>query len=242
MGVLLLATNRALLRVAFSDLKDFALLGVLGIAGSNYTYYMAIQLTNVGIAILMQYTAPAMVAIYMLLSRQERISRIKALAIVLSLGGSATMLGAFNLGAHISTLGIFLGLLSAVCFSFFNVYYKVATKHYSIQTAVTWTLISAGLFWLVLDIVSGIGRAPTGPSEVGILVLFSISSILIPYYFYFHGLKYLSPSTAIIVTALEPVVAIATSFVFLGEALSISQMAGGIFIVLAVILLEVYKE
>jgi drug/metabolite transporter (DMT)-like permease len=239
---LLLAVNRRLLVISPGDLKDFALLGVIGVAGSNYAYYMAIQVTSVGIAILMQYTAPVMVALYMLISRQEKISRVKSLAIALSLGGSTVMLGAFNPEVHITAAGIFLGIVSAVCFAFFNIYNKVASKHYSIWTAVTWTLICAGTFWILIDLLFGIETVPVGSFELATLTAFSLTSIIFPYYFYFTGLKRLAPSTAVIVSTLEPVVAILTSFLFLGETLGMSQIAGGIFIVSAVILLEVYRE
>ncbi len=242
LAVILLLVNRRLLIVSPRDIIDFALLGVIGVAGANYAYYMAIQVTNVGIAILMQYTAPVLVAVYMLVSGQEKISRIKTLAIVLSLGGSAAMLGAFSPGVHITAVGIFLGIVSAVCFAFFNVYNKIASKQYSIWTAVTWTLICAGIFWIALDCVTGTAAAHLGYYELAMLAGFSISSVLIPYYFYFTGLKHLAASTAIIVSTLEPVVAISTSFLFLGESMQLSQIAGGIFIVGAVILLEVFKE
>lgn len=238
----LLLLNRKLLSVSPRDLIDFALLGVIGVAGANYAYYMAIQATNVGIAILLQYTAPAIVAAYMLLSRQEKISGVKTLAIVLSLGGSAIMLGAFSPDVHITTVGILFGVASAVCFAFFNVYNKVAGKHYSVWTALTWTLICAGLFWVVVDILSRTDLTPIGYRELAILTGFSFSSVLIPYYFYFTGLKHLAASTAIIVSTLEPVVAICTSFIFLGEKMEVFQIAGGIFIVSAVVLLEVSRE
>ncbi len=245
MTALLFVTDRRHLSISIRDLKDFALLGIFGVAGSNYTYYMAIQVTSVGIAILMQYTAPAMVAIYVLLAGQEKVSKTKALAVLLSLGGSMIMLGAFDPKLHITALGIFFGIASAVCFAFFNVYNKVASKHYSIWTAVTWTLISGGSFWLLLDILVGpktFNIGEVGFSEAGVLTLFSFSSIVIPYFFYFTGLKYLAPSTAIIVATLEPVVAIVSSFIVLGESLSLSQIGGGILIVSAVILLEVRRE
>ncbi len=242
MTALLLFIDKRLLTVRVSDLKDFALLGILGVAGSNYTFYMAVNLTTVGIAILMQYTAPAMVAIYVLLSKQEHISRVKLFSILLSLAGSAIMLGAFNPHLHITMIGIFFGILSAACFAFFNIYYKIASNRYSVWTAVTWTLISAGAFWIILDVIAGINPGHIRTSEISVLIAFSVSSIVIPYFFYFTGLKYLVPSTAIIVATLEPVVAIVTSFIFLGESLALSQIAGGIFIVSAVILLEAFRE
>lgn len=240
--VALLFIDRKLLRISLSDLKDFALLGIIGVALCNYAFYMAVNLTNVGLAILMEFTAPAMVAIYVLVRKQERVSKVKTISILLSLAGSAIMLGAFNPSMHITAIGIFFGILSAVCFAFFNIYYKIANKHYSVWTAVTWTLITAGSFWLVLDGLGGVNPGHLATSDILILIGFSFSSIVLPYFFYFTGLKYLAPSTAIIVATLEPVVAILTSYAFLGEAFGLSQIAGGIFIISAVILLEAFRE
>ncbi len=237
-----LIVNRKLLSVRPADLWDFALLGILGVAGSNYTYYMAIQETTVGIAILMQYTAPALVAAFMVITRQESISRVKLIALLSSLAGCTVMLGAFDPAIHLTPLGITFGMLSALCFAFFNVYYKAASKHYPIWTALTYTLLSAGVFWIILDVFFRTGIAVSTTGEVWALVLFSISSALIPYFFYFNGLKYLVPSTAIIVSTLEPVIAIFSAFVILGETLYLEQIAGGALVILAVILLETRKE
>jgi len=238
----LLITRSELLKVRPADLKDFFLLGVIGVAGSNYTYYAAIKETSVAIAILMQYTAPVLVALYMVATKQERISGIKMTAIIMSLAGCTIMLGILDHDVRITALGIVLGSLSSFCFAFFNVYAKVANKHYSVWTVLTYTVVSAGVFWIALDVFVDTGLGPP-PLNVGIaLSVFSITSALLPYVFYFRGLKRLRPSTAIVVSTLEPVVAIATAFVFLGETLQATQIAGGIFVVGAVVLLEVFRE
>ncbi len=230
------------MRVKLADLKDFALLGIVGVAGSNYTYYAAIKETSVAIAILMQYTAPVLVALYMVVTKQERISRIKTTAIALSLAGCTIMLGIFNSDVRITALGIFLGTLSSFCFAFFNIYAKIAAKHYSVWTVLTYTVISASVFWFIFDCVINTGiKFPVG-GRLLTLSIFSFTSILLPYVFYFRGLKTLRPSTAIVVSTLEPVVAIVTAFLFLSETLKWTQIAGGVFVIGAVILLEVYRE
>lgn len=240
--IFLLITRPQMLKVKLSDLKDFALLGVIGVAGSNYTYYAAIKETSVAIAILMQYTAPVLVALYMVATKQETVSRIKASAIVLSFAGCTIMLGVFNNDVRITALGIFLGTLSSFCFAFFNIYAKIANKQYSAWTVLTYTVICASVFWVVLDGFVTTGISVSGINVLLTLVVFSFTSALLPYIFYFKGLKRLRPSTAIVVSTLEPVVAIGTAFVFLGETLQWSQIAGGVFVIGAVILLEVYKE
>ena len=47
-----------LLRVRLHDLWWFALLGVIGVAGANFTYYFTIKESTVATAIILQYTAP----------------------------------------------------------------------------------------------------------------------------------------------------------------------------------------
>jgi drug/metabolite transporter (DMT)-like permease len=240
--IFLLITHPQTLKVKPADLKDFALLGIIGVAGSNYTYYAAIKETNVAIAILMQYTAPVLVALYMVATKQEKISGIKMTAIILSLTGCTIMLGVFDHDVRITALGIVLGSLSSFCFAFFNVFAKVANKHYSVWTALTYTVISASVFWFAFDCVVNTGIKFPGGGELVTLSIFSFTSILLPYVFYFRGLRTLRPSTAIVVSTLEPVVAIVTAFVFLGETLQLAQIAGGVFVVGAVVLLEAYKE
>ena len=56
--VLLWQRGPAELRLPRRDLLHVFLLGVLGVASSNYFYYLAIQKTNVATAIILQYTAP----------------------------------------------------------------------------------------------------------------------------------------------------------------------------------------
>lgn len=240
--LLLLIYDRKLLSIRPYDLKDFALLGVFGIAGSNFTYYSAMQVTSVGIAILMQYTAPVLVAAYAILAKHEEIKPVKIVAIALSLSGSAVLLGAFSSNVKITSAGIILGLLSSIFFAFFNVYNRVAAKEYSTWTALAYTLLCASLFWIMFDIVVPSAYATVQIEHLPELAIFSMMSILIPYFFYFTGLKYLVPSTAVIVSTLEPVVAIVTAYFILGEGMRASQLAGGILVIVSVVILEIYRQ
>ncbi len=237
----LLLTHPEVLKVKAGDIIDFALLGIIGVAGSNYAYYAAIKETSVAIAILLQYTAPVLVAVYSILMRVEKISMIKTAAVVLSLAGCTIMLGLFSSDVKLTSAGVFFGLLSALCFAFFNIYAKVANKRYPVWTLLTYTILSASVFWIVLDLFihTGINLSDVNPI---VLILFSFASALLPYIFYFRGLRRLRPSTAIVVATIEPVVAIGTAAFFLGEVLQIIQVIGGLLIVAAVILLEAFGE
>ena len=60
------------------DLAYCFLLGTLGVAVSNYFYYVAIQRTNVATAIIVQYTAPVWVLFYVVARGQQKLSSAKS--------------------------------------------------------------------------------------------------------------------------------------------------------------------
>ena len=64
------------------DLIQCLVLGMLGVAASNYFYYVAIQRTSVAIAIVVQYTAPVWVLLYVVARRQQKLSLQKVAAVV----------------------------------------------------------------------------------------------------------------------------------------------------------------
>ena len=74
------------------DLAYCFLLGTLGVAVSNYFYYVAIQRTNVATAITVQYTAPVWVLIYVVARGQQKLSAQKIAAVALAVIGIALVI------------------------------------------------------------------------------------------------------------------------------------------------------
>ena len=91
--------RRDFLRMDPRELWKFALLGCIGVAGTNYTYYFTIKETTVATAILIQYTAPLLVMLYAVWSGEERFTSAKVVAVVLSLGGCFLAVGAYDTGS-----------------------------------------------------------------------------------------------------------------------------------------------
>ena len=81
--------NRESLRLRSSHLLQFFLLGILGLAASNYFYYLAIEKTTVATAIVLQYVAPVWVLLYMLTRRLQRATLMRISGVVLAVVGCA---------------------------------------------------------------------------------------------------------------------------------------------------------
>jgi drug/metabolite transporter (DMT)-like permease len=70
------------------------------------------------------------------------------------------------------------------------------------------------------------------------MAVFSMTSMLVPFSFYFAGLQYLDPTRAIVTSCLEPVFAILLTAVLLGEWVSPMQVVGMLIVLSATFLIQ----
>ncbi len=107
------------------DLIQCLILGMLGIAASNYFYYVAIQKTSVAIAIIVQYTAPVWVLLYVVARGQQKLSTQKVAAVGIAITGIALTIGIVGAKSlqslHLDTFGVIAALLASFSFAFYNV-------------------------------------------------------------------------------------------------------------------------
>ena len=88
-GLLLLVgpTARRRLAVPWVGLRQLAVLGVVGAALIQWLYFVAIDRLPVGIAILLEFTGPVMVAVFARVVLREEVRGVVWVALVLSLAG-----------------------------------------------------------------------------------------------------------------------------------------------------------
>jgi drug/metabolite transporter, DME family len=239
-----LAARRGMtgLRLPRVDLIRVLLLGVFGVAFSNYLYYFAIQKTNVATAIILQYTAPVLVLVYMVARGLQRATLKRVAAAVLAFLGSGLVVGAAGrAGVTLNTAGVMAALLAAVCFSYYNIAGYNLLARYDHWLVLLYTTLSATVFWLAVNPPWKVLAAGYTGFEWAFLLVFAVVSVLLPFSLYFAGLRYLEPTRAIVVSCLEPVFSIIIAAIVLGESVRPAQ-AIGIAIVLAAIVLVQWPE
>ncbi len=236
-------TNRAMLKIHIRDLGSLITLGVIGIAATNFLYYFTVKETTVATAILIQYTAPVMVTLYATFFHEERFTKIKFFALALSMIGCFLAVSGGDITTiHLQGLGIVTGIGSALTFSFMIIMGKHILRRYQHWTMLIYAFGFAMLFWLCINTPVEIISQGYTLHDWGIFLLFSIGSILIPYSFFSAGLHLVQVSRASIVSTLEPVVAIVSAYLFIGEKLSFVQITGAITVLAAVSLIEINRE
>jgi drug/metabolite transporter (DMT)-like permease len=235
-----LITHRSILRISLKDLPLAAFVGICGIAGSNYFYYYAIQESTVAAAILIQYTAPVMVALYATIVQKEHFPLTKGLAIALSVAGIFFAVGGYDAASMQATpKAILFAFIAAVAYSIFNIAGKSLIRKYRTWTTLTISLGFASLFWGVLNTPGEILSAGYSIGDWMNFLLVSLISILLPYSLYFSGLKILQPTQAIITSTLEPIVAIVSESLFLGILIGLPQLGGAIGVLAAIYVLQI---
>ena len=242
MACVLALFRRDLLRVKARDLWRMALLGVVGIAGANYTYYVVIKEASVAVAILLQYTAPLFVMAYAAFTREEELTAAKVAAALLALAGCYCAVGGFGAASGLPAGALAIGICAAICFAFMTVFTRHLLARYSIWTVTLYGFGFASLFWLVVNPPwRVVAESPSGETWLGLFGL-ALISVLFPYSLFFAGLRHVVPSRAIIISTLEPVTAIVTAAIVAGEKFAFLQGAGATMVLGAIVMLQLRRE
>jgi len=239
--VLLARRGASALRVPGSDLLRFFLLGILGVAASNYLYYLAIQRTNVATAIILQYTAPVWVLLYTVVrgGQGRRPSLRRSAAVGLAAAGCALAVGFVGSGGfRMDVVGVTAALLAAFSFAFYNVGGHSVLARYDRWKVLLWVLVAASTFWIFVNPPWKIVAAHYGWQPWGFMLVFSLLSVLGPFSCYFAGLQHLEPTRAIVASCLEPVFSIVLAALVLGELLRPMQTVGIVLVLVAIVLIQ----
>ncbi|MEU6388158.1 EamA family transporter [Streptomyces sp. NPDC046939] len=231
--------HRALVRQRPLLLLGF---GLLAVAGVQACYFAAISRIPVGVALLIEYLAPALVLGWVRFVQRKPVTRAAALGVVLAVGGLACVVEVWA-GLSFDVLGLLLALAAACC----QVGYFVLSDQGSDAGASggevpdPFGVIAYGLLVgaLVLTAVARpwsmdwpvlAGEATMNGTAVPAWLLLCWIVLLATVVAYVTGVvsvRRLSPQVAGVVACLEAVIATVLAWVLLGEHLSAPQLFGG---------------
>ncbi|MGW0086845.1 EamA family transporter [Streptomyces sp. NPDC003393] len=234
--------HRALLRRRPALLAGF---GLLAVAGVQACYFAALSRIPVGVALLIEYLAPALVLGWVRFVQRRPVTRAAALGVVLAAGGLACVVEVWS-GLSFDALGLLLALGAACC----QVGYFVLSDHGGGDTdgtapdplgviaygllvgAAVLTVVARpwGMDWPVLAHTAHMNGSPV-PAAV-LLVWIVLVATVLAYITGVLSVRRLSPQVAGVVACLEAVIATVLAWVLLGEHLSAPQVAGGAVVLL----------
>lgn len=217
-------------------------LGAVGYALQSACYFGALTTLNAAVVAQLLYIYPALVFLLAVLRRRERWSRRKLLALGSTTAGLVLLLQGGGGGAGWAPAGVLLALGSAVTYA---LYITVAdTLPADLDPVLTAAIIctTAGLSLGGFGAVTGHLDFPGRPSGWWWMLLFALISTVVSIFTFLAGMRLLGPSTAAILSCIEPVITAASAAVVYGEHLSPWQIAGGVAVLASVVLLQARRR
>ncbi|MFE1314565.1 DMT family transporter [Streptomyces sp. NPDC058755] len=233
--------HRALVRHRPALLAGF---GLLAVAGAQACYFAALSRIPVGVALLIEYLAPALVLGWVRFVQRRPVSRAAALGVVLAAGGLACVVEVWS-GLSLDALGLLLALGAACCQVGYFVLSDQGTEAgdqapnplgviaYGLLVGAAVLTVLARPWSMDWSVLAGSadmnGTAVPAFALLGWIVLVAT---VIAYITGVLSVRRLSPQVAGVVACLEAVVATVLAWVLLGEHLSAPQIVGGAVVLL----------
>jgi len=255
-GLALLAAlrNPSSLRLRPREWRRLLLFGVVGVAWVQLFYFLAIHRLAIGIALLIQYLGPLLVAIWARTFGHERVRRRVWAALALSLAGLVLMVQLWR-GSGIDGLGVAFALVSAVVYA---AYLLLAEREVAKRDSISllaWGFLFATAFWTVVQpwwSFPGAAVARTVPLQgqlaawhlpVWALVCWVVVlGTIAPFSLIVGALRHVTATRAGIVAMLEPVVATTVAWLWLEESLSPVQIAGAAVVLCGTVLAQTARS
>ncbi|MGY1668217.1 EamA family transporter [Geodermatophilus sp. SYSU D00696] len=227
------------LRLTWREVPLVAAFGVVGVALTQFLYYVAIGRLPVGIALVFEMTAPVWIALWVRLVRKEPVRPRIWLALTLSLGGLVLVAQVWQGGGSLDLLGVVAGLAAAVCLATYYLLGERGTAERDPVALTCWSFVTAALFWAVaapwtpFDPAVLADRVPVSLGAVAlplwVLVLWIVVlGAITPFWLSIAALRHLPPTTAGLVATIEPVFASLVAWLWLEQVLTGWQVLGGL--------------
>ncbi len=245
-------TRPQALRLSKKEIPILLAYGILGVAMTQYLYFVALTYLPVSVALLIEFTAPVMIALWFRFAWKEPTKRTVWIALGMALAGLA-LVAQIWLGFTLNAAGVIAALGAAIALSIF---YILGDKQMRVEnprdpiSLTMWGFAAASLFWAITqpwwsfpwEALSG-NTEPLSDANISFpiwimafwMILFGT---VITFSLVLTSMKHLRASQASTVGLTEPLFATMIAWVLLGEALNAIQVLGGALILLGVFVAE----
>ncbi|MEU5262640.1 EamA family transporter [Amycolatopsis sp. NPDC021455] len=231
-GVALVAPRK--LRVRRAQLPLLAGYGLLGVAGVQLLYFVAAGRIPVGIAILLEFVSPVLIALWVRFVRRHRLPRPVWGGIGLAMVGLALVAQVWQ-GVTLDGLGLLAALGAALCSAAYFLLGERAVADVDPLGLVTWGMligaVAIGLVvppwtWPVGLLGTRVAFGAWQPPVWLLLTLLVLVATVLAYACGISSLRHLPASVASVLGLVEPVIVTVTAWVLLGEELTWLQLLG----------------
>lgn len=224
------------------DTLGLVIFGVFGMALCQYTYFRSIVITGAGIATVLQYLAPSMIIIYLLMRYGKRPSTGEIISVILALVGTICLMGnnGFSFESFRSDV-LFWGLLSAVGVAVYSVSPVRLLATYGTIPIVGFGMLLSGLVAAALFQQSHSYAIWDVWTVVGCFNVVFLGTI-VSFNAYLEGVKRIGAVSGSILSSIEPISAAFFGWALLGNQFNWVGILGMAMIIATVIIIALEKR
>jgi drug/metabolite transporter (DMT)-like permease len=221
-----------------SEIKDLVLFGVIGIAVVNSFYYFALKYLYVSVALIIEFTAPIWIALYLRFVKKKNISRTAWIGIICAFLGLVLISQIWS-GKSLHPLGVIVAILDALALAYYFLTADRLGQNRSSLSLTTWGMGIASIFWAIalpwwnfpfefLTQSFSLSGELSGYSAPGwaLILWIVVTATIIPYLLTVAAIRELSASTSSVIAMLEPIIAGVIAWWLLNEAFTNIQLIG----------------
>lgn len=224
------------------DTLGLVIFGVFGMALCQYTYFRSIVIAGAGIATVLQYLAPSMIIIYLLMRYGKRPSTGEIISVILALAGTICLMGnnGFSFESFRSDV-LFWGLLSAVGVAVYSVSPVRLVATYGTIPIVGFGMLLSGLVAAVLFHQPYSCATWDVWTVVGCFNVVFLGTI-VSFNAYLEGVKRIGAVSGSILSSIEPISAAFFGWALLGNQFNWGGILGMAMIIATVIIIALEKR
>ena len=240
------------LRATRRELGYLAIFGICGLAFVHFFYFTAITHLDIGIALVIQYLAPVLVALWARFFVHEPVRRRLWYALALALGGLTLVAEVWSGGSTLDGVGVAAALAGAFAYALYILMAEHSVRGgRDVYSLLAWGFLFAALFWAVVQPwwsfpegvltsdASLLGRLEDESLPVWLLIAYIVVlGTVVPFIFMITALRHIPATRATVVAMVEPVLAGVVAYAWLGEEISAGQIIGGLLVLAAIVLAQ----
>lgn len=224
------------------DTLGLVIFGVFGMALCQYTYFRSIVIAGAGIATVLQYLAPSMIIIYLLMRYGKRPSTGEIISVILALVGTICLMGnnGFSFESFRSDV-LFWGLLSAVGVAVYSVSPVRLLATYGTIPIVGFGMLLSGL------VAAALFQQPHSYATWDVWTMVGCFNVvflgtIVSFNAYLEGVKRIGAVSGSILSSIEPISAAFFGWALLGNQFNWVGILGMAMIIATVIIIALEKR
>jgi len=250
LGLVLLLVSPGRFLVSWREVPLLAAYGVAGVTLTQCFYFIAITRMPVSIALLFEYTAPLMVALWARFVMHQPVRNRVWAALGLALAGLALVADVWS-DSTLDGLGVAAALVAAVALATYYLLGEHSASRRDPLSTTFWAFVFATLFWSVVqpwwsfpfEAVTGDTSLLGNVADLSLplwtlMTWMVVLGTIVPFVLVLTGLHHLPATRVGMVGMLEPVLAGVVAWLWLGEALSAVQLVGAGVVLVGILLAQ----